>query len=346
MHNVEKYDRMYADVKNSRRQKEGILIAVKHFFVINPAAGKGKACRVLGEAIRDAGEVSKIDYEIYTTTDKGDATRFVFEKINEKPEEATYRFYACGGDGTLAEVVNGVMKCRDISSDKPLAGIEVGCIPVGTGNDFVKNFTSPQFFRDVTKQILADCKKIDCYYCGDGRYGINMINIGFDCDVVVKAAEFKKSPLVPKKLAYVSGIGATFVKNLGCEMTVNIPEKSVSDKREFQLVSAANGGFCGGGFNSAPESLIDDGLLDVSLIKKVSRFDFLRLVGKYKKGTHLKTRLGKRVVNYMKAKSVEFIFEKPTNVCIDGDVIKMDSLKLTVIPKSIAFAIPVGCRLR
>ncbi len=319
---------------------------IKHFFIINPTAGKGKVQSSLFGAIEDACHVAKADYEIYKTTGKSDATRFVREKIKEKPEGEIWRFYACGGDGTLSEVVNGAVDAEcDPSMIKPIPGVEVGCIPVGTGNDFVRNFTSPEFFGDITKQLLADSREIDCYSCNGGRYGINMINIGFDCDVVIKAAEFKRHPLTPKGLAYVLGIAATFIKNLGCKIAVSMDNEK-SEKQEFQLVSAANGGFCGGGFHSAPESSLDDGFLDVSLIKKVSRFNFLRLVGRYKKGTHLKTRLGRKIVEYKKARTVDFFFEKPTNVCIDGDVVNMEHLHLSVIPKGIAFVIPVGCRIR
>lgn len=319
---------------------------IKHFFIINPTAGKGKVQSSLFGAIEDACHVAKAPYEIYKTAGKGDGTRFVREKIKEKPENEVWRFYACGGDGTLSEVVNGAVDAEcDPLTIKPIQGVEVGCIPVGTGNDFVRNFTSPEFFRDITKQLLADSKEIDCYSCGEGRYGINMINIGFDCDVVIKASEYKKHPLTPRRLAYVLGIASTFIKNLGCRIAVQ-RDGETTESREFQLVSAANGGFCGGGFYSAPESSLDDGFLDVSLIKKVSRFDFIRLVGRYKKGTHLKTRLGKKVVEYKKAKTVDFFFEKPTNVCIDGDVVNMEQLHLSVLPKCLSFVIPVGCRMK
>ena len=116
--------------------------------------------------------------------------------------------------------------------------------------------------------------------------------------------------------------------------------------KEFQLVSAANGGWCGGGFNSAPRRSLEDGLLDVSLIDKVTRRELISLIGSYKKGKHLETKLGKKIVEYTKASSVEFDFSEPTNVCIDGEITKMTSLSLTLVPHAISFVLPVGCAVK
>ena len=125
-----------------------------------------------------------------------------------------------------------------------------------------------------------------------------------------------------------------------------INEDNSEVTREFQLVSAANGGFCGGGFYSAPNSSLSDGLLDISLIDKVTRREFIGLVGAYKSGKHLETKLGKRIVTYTKAKAVCFEFSEPTNVCIDGEISVLERLDITVIPKAVAFAIPVECKLK
>ena len=290
--------------------------------------------------IRDACTAAGKEYTIYCTKARGDAAHYVREMIADKPEDESYRFYACGGDGTLSEVVSGAVSASgDLA---PMRGVEVGCIPIGTGNDFVRNFTNVPFFCDITKQILADSTNIDVYRYDDGRYGINMANIGFDCDVVVKAAELKQKKLVPKKFAYIFGVISVLKKNLGRRIRVTFDDGRI-EEREFQLVSAANGVWCGGGFHSAPRSSLSDGSIDVSLIEKVTRRDFLRLVGSYKKGTHLETKLGSRVVRYTKNRSVTFDFDEPTNVCVDGEVEKRTSLTLTVAPQALSFVIPIGC---
>ncbi len=316
---------------------------MKHVFIINPAAGKGKEGKPLSEMIRDACTVSGAQYQIYYTTARGDATRYVRETVEKKPQGQIYRFYACGGDGTLSEVISGAIDQSD--SDSPVEDVEVGCIPIGTGNDFVRNFTSPDFFCDITKQLLADATPIDCYSYNNTGYGVNMVNIGFDCEVAAKASELKKHKFIPKGLAYIAGIVTLLKENRGKLIHV-INEDGSELTREFQLVSAANGGFCGGGFYSAPKSSLSDGLLDVSLIDKVSRREFISLVGAYKSGKHLETKLGKKIVNYTKAKAVSFEFSEPTNVCIDGEISQMERLDISILPRAVAFAIPVGCKLK
>ena len=318
---------------------------IKHIFVINPAAGKGNEGESLSEIIRDACTVAGADYLIYNTTGCGDATRYVQESIEKKPQGQTYRFYACGGDGTLSEVVSGAINKNANINSTPLDGVEIGCIPIGTGNDFVRNFTSHEFFRDITKHLLADAEPIDCYSYNSTGYGVNMVNIGFDCDVAVKASQLKKRKFIPKGLAYIAGIVVLLKQNRGKLIHV-INEDGSELTREFQLVSAANGGFCGGGFYSAPKSSLSDGLLDVSLIDKVSRREFISLVGAYKSGKHLETKLGKKIVTYTKAKAVSFEFTEPTNVCIDGEISLLKRLDISILPRAIAFAIPVGCKLK
>ncbi|MBQ2709125.1 MAG: hypothetical protein IJF67_12740 [Clostridia bacterium] len=318
---------------------------MKHIFVINPASGKGVEAVPLSEAIRDACEAAGADFEIYLTKAAHDATDFVRARIADKPDGEVRRFYACGGDGTLSEVIAGA--ANPDAADRPgsIPGVEVGCLPIGTGNDFVRNFTSPEFFRDVTKQLLADAMEIDCYRCEVGgitRIAVNMINIGFDADVVVKAGEFKKKRWLPKRLAYIAGILSIFRRNEGKTITVRRADGG-EVTHEFQLVSAANGGWCGGGFHSAPKSSLTDGLLDISLIRKVSRLDFLRLVGSYKKGTHLETRLGKKVVAYIKEPSVAFTLTEDANICIDGEIYRARGLSLAIMPRAVAFVVPVGC---
>ena len=322
---------------------------IKHIFIINPASGKGVESKPLSEAVRDACAAAGEVYEIYMTSGVGDAADFVRRKIAEKPSGELWRFYACGGDGTLSEVVDSA---ANPEGGRPFPGVEIGLVPIGTGNDFVRNFSQPEFFRDITKQLLADAMEIDCYRCEitcedgrlDIRHAVNMINIGFDCDVCVKTAELKKKKWLPKSLAYIAGIVVTLKKNLGRVITVRRSDGSVT-RHEFELVSAANGGWCGGGFHSAPHTSITDGLMDISLIKKVSRTTFLRLVGAYKKGTHLKTRLGKKIVAYMQDSSVTFEPDAPTSLCIDGEIFMAAALTLTAVPKALAFAVPVGSEL-
>ena len=99
-----------------------------HYFIINPAAGQGKAAKLV-PAIREYMEGEGLPFTIYQTKGVGDAMAYMRYMAKKGPA----RFYACGGDGTLNEVVNGLKKFPEC---------EVALIPAGTGNDFLRNFTN------------------------------------------------------------------------------------------------------------------------------------------------------------------------------------------------------------
>lgn len=320
---------------------------IKHIFIVNPAAGKSIEASHISEVIADACAACGVDHEIHITSSRLDATAFTRAKILSKPRGTEYRFYACGGDGTLSDVINGAV---DESLGDPIPGVSIGCVPIGTGNDFVRCFSQSEFFLDITKQLLADPIVIDCFKLETNidrgcRYGINMVNIGFDCEVVCKAAELKRHRWLPKKLAYLAAVVLLLKENPGQVITVT-HSNGATETREFELAAVANGGYCSGGFFSAPAFKLDDSLLDISLIKKVNRLEFLRLVGRYRNGTHLGTRLGKRIISYSKAQSISLSFPEETNVCIDGEILRMKSLVLRSIPRSISFLIPVGAQYK
>ncbi|MBQ8508803.1 MAG: YegS/Rv2252/BmrU family lipid kinase [Clostridia bacterium] len=314
-----------------------MLNDIRHIFIINPAAGKGSEAQPVADKIRDACDVAGAEYEIYMTKQRGDGTAYVRQRVSGKKKDEMLRFYACGGDGTLNEVICGAV---NPALDGSIPGVEVGCVPIGTGNDFVRNFSTPEFFKDIPKQLLGDAISLDCFAYNE-RCGINMVNVGFDCDVVSKAAELKQKPLIPKNFAYLAGIAVVLRKNLGKSIRI-IRSDGSEFSREFELCAVANGGFCGGGFHSAPIACLDDGLLDISLMRKVSRTTFLRLVGSYKEGTHLKSKLGRKVVSYIQDTSVTFQFEEETDVCVDGEIERVKEAVFRVLPKAVRFVLPVG----
>lgn len=308
---------------------------MKHIFVVNPAAGKGKNIPSLLASITYACEDLKVEYDIYHTHSAGDATVYVSKKCEENPDEK-FRFYACGGDGTLSEVLNGA-----VGHDNA----EIAVIPSGTGNDFVKAFRHPEYFTTIQKQILGTVEKIDLLKYND-RYSLNIINVGFDSDVVVEVAKIKRNAFVPFKLAYIMGIFSVFVKPLGKKFKVTIDDKECIEK-EFMLCAMANALFYGGGFKAAPLAQLDDGYMDLCLVDRVSRLDFIRIIPKYKAGQHVDENGNSNYpfVRYQKCKKVVIESETPIGVCGDGEVSPANKIVVEVVPDAIAFSIPKdsGC---
>ncbi len=309
---------------------------MKYCFILNPAAGKGVFAEEMKKKVEEYGQETTEDLEIYMTTGVGDATAYVEKKAKEYPEEEIF-FYACGGDGTLCEVVNGAMKASN--SER----IAVGLVPSGTGNDFVRNFTEKELFFDVKAQLDATPVQIDLIRAND-IYAVNMINIGFDCEVVVNTASFKKSRLIPSKFAYIAGLVNTLAKKPGLRAKIACNGEEPEEK-QYLLTTYANGSFCGGGFYSNPKSSLTDGYLDTLFVNDITRSRFLTLVGDYKKGTHLSPKFEKLLVN-QKLERVDLYFDAAANVSVDGEVIPFEELHLSIAQKALRFLIPAGSTMR
>ena len=302
---------------------------MRHYFIINPAAGKDHTAQELTSKIASAANATDILFRVYETKSQGDATRYVSEKCAKHPEE-TLRFYACGGDGTLNEVVNAAAA---------FPNAEVAVVPVGTGNDFVKNFTNTKNFMNMKRQILGTPVKIDLIKFND-RYCVNVLNIGFDCAVVQKMGQFRRSKFVPNKMAYIAGIVAALASEYGEHFRLTIDGEKF-ESEDFLLAAFGKGSFYGGGFKALPLSIANDGCIDACVATKISRLEFIQAVGKYKAGEHLD--LG--FITYKKCHSVHIESDEPIGVCADGEVFMENVIDVEVVPMALSFSIPEGCEL-
>lgn len=338
---------------------------MKHIFIINPAAGKGRSEKTFLPKIIETAKETGIDYEIHRTMAPGDADRFVRGHCDAEKEagsgnsadENLIRFYACGGDGTLNEVVNGAYGFQNA---------EIAMIPAGTGNDFPRNFRNPKYFEDIRRQIQGRAKPIDIIRytadvpgnssessprdfdiyesCPDPvvRYGINMFNIGLDCNVVDKTAEIKMHPFLPGLLAYGLGVGIILLRKEGVNLELHFDDGEVLGG-DIMLTAIGNGCFCGGGFKGVPEASLEDGLIDVSVVGNISRRKFLSLIVKYRKGTHLKDPAVTEFLTYKKCKSLKMIPSKPVKFCTDGEIMMVGETIFEIVTGGINFSVPQGC---
>lgn len=179
---------------------------MKYVFIINPAAGQGKGVDKLIDTIVETGKKLNKNFEIYTTKCIGDATEYIKNKGNPTSPTA---YIACGGDGTFNEVVNGIYGIENTCA---------GVIPIGTGNDFCKNFEEHNFL-EIEAQFNGTpipCDVIE--YSGIinsehiTAYCANMFNIGFDCNVADTTTTLKKYPLIKGSLAYFLSILAMLIQ--------------------------------------------------------------------------------------------------------------------------------------
>ncbi|MDR2610124.1 MAG: YegS/Rv2252/BmrU family lipid kinase [Clostridiales Family XIII bacterium] len=321
---------------------------MKHIFIINPAAGKGAAgIKTLPDILKTV-KGAGVEYEIHRTVNIGDATRYIREHCEKNPE-AAMRFYACGGDGTINEVLNGIIGAENA---------QLAVIPVGTGNDFVRNFGTAKQFLDIAKQLegrvvtvdalkyeLLDPPPADAESRGvrvfpETGYAINMLNMGFDAEVVAKTAQLKRNPFLFGTAAYVSGVAATLAKLKKLPMSVEV-DGAVVDEGEYLLAGAANGRFSGGGFDGMPLAVTTDGLMDVMFVRSVTRRFFLSIVKKYHDGTHLKDKRLDDFLKHYACKEAVFRPKIPMTIAIDGETTETGAVRISVVPAAVKLSLPV-----
>ena len=298
-------------------------------FIMNPKSGKQDKRDKMEKAIKDACIKRHLSYHIYYTTCVGDATEYVKSMVRISSEKQ--RFICIGGDGTINEIANSA-PCNP--------NVEFGVIPYGSGNDFVRNFTNTRLFSDINAQIDGSSMSFDLIKCNDS-YCVNMVNIGFDCSVVKEATRLKRAKLVPAKLSYIFGVVVVLFKKFGTKMKLIFDDGEVFDQ-EFTLTAIGNGRFCGGGFMALPTANLNDGLMDICAIDKISRLTFIKLVGSYKKGTYLKNKSAMKLIKHRRVPHFKMEFENPIPICIDGEIKGAKSIDFYVERNALNFVIPKG----
>ena len=185
---------------------------MKHLFIINPVCGKGISFERCSDGIVECMKAEGIeDYEIHVTK----APRDGYEYAKAQVEKGDHiRVYACGGDGTLYEVVNACA-CH--------ANAEVAAFPLGSGNDFIRIFGDKKSLRNVADHVKGTPMKFDVIKCGD-EYAINQCSMGIDAEICAKQAYFKKLPLLSGEAAYTAALLFCFIGKMKSRFTITIDD--------------------------------------------------------------------------------------------------------------------------
>ena len=309
---------------------------MKHLFVINPCAGGENHTN----AIVDSVKTLDIEAEVYVTQGEKDATRYVRDFCQRYSGEAL-RIYACGGDGTLNEVVSGVMACDCASRGMR---VEVACYPCGSGNDYVKYWPKADF-RNLKALTEAPSVEVDvmriCYRSSAGeeiRYALNTLNYGFEAEVCRFMDEVRHIPLLGGRMAYTTGIVKSLFggRHNPCRITVDGESWMEGD---LLLASMANGRYEGGGFLSAPRSQNDDGLLEITAVRPLSILRFASMIGYYKSGEYLGRPELQDAVCYRRGRSVVIEHDKPFYLGIDGELLHGSRFKVENLHRALRFVV-------
>ena len=301
---------------------------MKHVFIINPTAGKVDSRQKIYDMADALRTKHNLDVQCILTKNQGHATE-IARRLCESGEEL--RFYACGGDGTVNEVANGIIGYDNAA---------MTAIPVGTGNDFLKNFGDDlEKFRDAENlwdgpQFPMDAIDVN------GRIALTIACSGIDARVARDVHKYSESPILDGKSSYIASLLVNFLfKGIGSHWTVELDGETIED--DFSLVSVCNGRYYGGGFMPVAEARMDDGVLNTLVVKKVSRGTFIKFVGPYSKGQYYKF---PHVARCVAPKVVRIRSEKPDIVtCLDGECITSDDVTIRLSDKRLNFFGPAGC---
>lgn len=314
---------------------------MKTIFVINPKAGTGKNLDKRREEIIKIAERLGVEVGFYITKAVGDAEKFarlVCEETQANNPGEEVRIVACGGDGTVNEVLNGIMGYENAV---------LGVVPIGTGNDFVRNFPDDVDFLDVESQLQGSVMKSDVIkYSGviagkeQTRYCINMFNIGFDCNVADLTQTLKTYPLLNGSMAYLAAVVGMLVKKKGANLKVEL-DGEVVENGPLLLTAIANGGFCGGGVNSAPTASINDGVMDVNVVYNISRVNFIKKFPYYSKGTHMELPdLDEFLLFKTCKKAVITPLDNTMRLCVDGEIVDAGEVTMEMMPLAVNVLVP------
>lgn len=301
---------------------------MRHVFIINPRAGKqDQTARIyaMADRLRDS---RGLDCACMLTDRPGGAEDMA-RKLAETGE--ALRLYACGGDGTVHEVANGIAGFSNAA---------MTCIPTGTGNDFLKNF-GPDLVKFSNADNLWDggVFPLDLISC-NGRYCVTIACNGIDARVADSVHQFSRSPLLSGRGSYLVSAAVNFLfRGIGRRWTVSLDGEEITD--DFALVSMCNGRYYGGGSTPVPEARMDDGVLHTVLIKNISRATFARLFGSYSAGKYRD--LPPELIRVTTAREVRIQAEEDVVTCLDGECFRSREVVMGLADKRLNFFGPRGC---
>jgi YegS/Rv2252/BmrU family lipid kinase len=242
---------------------------------------------------------------------------------------------AVGGDGTLHEVVNGVLQSNLPTNEYPT----VGLLPLGSANDFSKTAGISNSIEALIEQIQSnslkriDLGKIILHQTRETRYFVNIASMGLSAEVVQKM----------EKSAGVFGPGFHYFINIlkgfltYRKKEVHCKGSSLEWRGRLLQLAVANGRYFGHGICIAPDSRIADGQFQVAIFGDLSLWDYLKNIGKLKKGI----RIGDPQVQYYHAREVMLESDEECGIEADGEFVGLAPATISILPKAIRFLLPM-----
>lgn len=294
---------------------------MRYIFVIN---GRQDKAFILGEVEKKLAELGMSQCDTYVTTGVGDGTRYVRIWCDLHREE-TACFVACGSSGTVNEVASGIV------------GFEHKCMAIwhfAGSCDFIKALPGRDF--SSLEEILAgEHKHIDIIRVGDS-YALNMVCVGFSA---IAAAEGSRLIEEGKSNPYVRGVFLSIL-NARINRLKVIADGKPLNRHTMLTGDIANGIYSGGQYKVAPQAKIDDGLMEVLVIRPMLLISFIIMNKYYEKGEHLTRKFCLRRLKRVQAKHVELVSPDLITLSLDGEIVASSSFSIDILPGAIDMILP------
>jgi lipid kinase YegS len=262
--------------------------------------------------------------EVMVTSEKGDARRFVSETGDID------LLIAAGGDGTLNEVVHGLMDLSEAA--RPVLGV----VPLGTANDFATGCGIP---RDP-QQALALCIEGDEVAIDVGKanehWFLNAASIGFGAEITATTPPELKRVLGPAAYAVMGAILATNLHHYRGRLT--LPDREIAGSGPVAIIG--NGRQAGGGVQITPRARIDDGLLDVLVVRDIPATALLTAARELQELSP-----DGEYISYWQTPWAEVHTEEAIPVNLDGEPMRFSSVRYEAVPRAIRLIVPLNCPL-
>ena len=304
---------------------------MRYLFLLNPTAGKRDCTAELAPAIQAAAQRAGILPEkrkVVVTQYAGHARELAAEAAHTAQADGEpVRIWTAGGDGTFNEALTGIYG---------YANAAVGCLPFGSGNDFLRTFGTKEEFLDLDAQLAGGPVSIDLMQTSLGL-SATICAAGLDAQVAYGIPQFRRIPFCGGEMAYALSIVKQLCGHIGRNVTFTIDGEELTV--DCLMCAICNGRTYGGGFCAAPEAQPDDGWLDVYIIRKVSRVTIAKLLGMYKSGKHFQNgqlvRAAEPYFIYRRAKQVSLRAADgrgPIVATADGECAPKEQITVQVQP--------------
>ena len=300
-------------------------------IIVNPNAGSRKVGRDWKE-IKQLLEEKEITYKVIFTKTVNHAIEITQTAIND----GFLNFIAVGGDGTLNEIVNGIFSQTNIET----SAFKVGMIPAGTGNDWCRMFNIPFDYKKAINIIINDTTFIQdigkVSFQKDNetkdRYFVNVTGLGYDA-MVAKKTNAQKAKGKGGKFSYFLNIFTSLFYYKDEKISITA-DKDVIKTDLFSM----NVGICkynGGGMMQLPNAVADDGLMDVTVIKKVSKLDLIKNIQKLYDGSITKH---PKVIAFQ---ATDIKIDSDNNIYIeaDGESLGHGPFVFSILPKALRVSV-------